>query len=234
MRNALATLAALALAAPALLAGEVLPSLEANGETYSNVTVIAVSATDLFFTTPFGVETAKLRCLDAALQKRYRFDPAKVAAIDSRYHFRVGSTTNAPNTADEIKSELADAIARVQQIVNQPVTALPRTPDMESEMFTYPYWFHEGAIKPDFGNVDVRTTQEFTYANQKYVVSQLNPNVVYLGSELEFNSMTKYFYTDRSVPKKKLNQLEMLEINRLYDIIGQDRERLARLQIPVD
>ena len=40
--------------------------------------------------------------------------------------------------------------------------------------------------------------------------------------------MTKYFYTDRSVPKKKLTEEEMLEINRLYRIIGQDQDRLAK------
>jgi hypothetical protein len=33
--------------------------------------------------------------------------------------------------------------------------------------------------------------------------------------------MTKFFYVDRSVPKKKLTEDEMLEINRLYRIIGQ-------------
>jgi hypothetical protein len=42
--------------------------------------------------------------------------------------------------------------------------------------------------------------------------------------------MTKYFYTDRSVPKKRLTEAEMLEINRLYRIIGHDEEQLARSQ----
>jgi hypothetical protein len=234
MRNGIATLVILALAASSLLAGEVLPVLQAEGQTYSNVTVLAVSATDIFFIAPWGVVTAKLRYLDPALQKRYRFDPVKAAAIDSRYHFRVGSVTNEPVSAADVKAELDDARARVEQIVNQPVTALPRTPDMEPDIFTYPYWFHPGAEKPDFNNVDVRISQELSYASQKYVVSELNPNAVYLGSELEFNAMTKYFYTDRTVPKKKLTGLEMLDINRLYRIIGQDREHLARLQIPVD
>ena len=41
------------------------------------------------------------------------------------------------------------------------------------------------------------------------------------GKELEFNSMTKYFYVDRTQPKKKLTEEEMLEINKLYRLIGQ-------------
>ena len=44
--------------------------------------------------------------------------------------------------------------------------------------------------------------------------------------------MTKYFYTDRSVPKKKLTETEMLEINRLYRIIGRCEQQLVQLQAP--
>jgi len=64
-----------------------------------------------------------------------------------------------------------------------------------------PGWFHNGAIKPDFSNVDVRDTQELMYTG--HVSSDLNPSEMFIGSELEFNSMTKYFYTDRTLPKKR-------------------------------
>ena len=40
--------------------------------------------------------------------------------------------------------------------------------------------------------------------------------------------MTKYFYTDRSRPKKRLGPDEMDEINRLYRIIGARQQELAR------
>ena len=40
-----------------------------------------------------------------------------------------------------------DAVARVKGIVNQPVPALPRRPDVEVAMFG-PGWFHAGAAKP--------------------------------------------------------------------------------------
>jgi len=128
-----------------------------------------------------------------------------------------------------IKKQLGDAIFQVQHIVNQPVTQLKRTPDMRVGFYS-PGWFHPGAIKPDFNTVDVRTTQKFDYEGDKYVTSDLNPGVVFLGHELEFNPMTKYFITDRLVPKKKLTEAEMLEINRLYRIIGHCEQQLAELQ----
>lgn len=56
--------------------------------------------------------------------------------------------------------------------------------------------------------------------------------MVFLGRELEFNANTRYFYTDRSLPKKKLTEPEMLEINRLYRIIGHCEQQLAQLQNP--
>ncbi len=49
-----------------------------------------------------------------------------------------------------------------------------------------------------------------------------------MASELEINAMTKFFYTDRSLPKKQLSEPEMLEINRLYRTIGRDEQALAR------
>ena len=49
---------------------------------------------------------------------------------------------------------------------------------------------------------------------------------MFVAGELEFNAMTKYFYTDRTVPKKRLSKAEMVEINGLYRIIGQDERAL--------
>jgi hypothetical protein len=50
---------------------------------------------------------------------------------------------------------------------------------------------------------------------------------MFIGRELEFNPMTKYFHTDRTLPKKRLSEAEMLEINRLYRVIGRDEQALA-------
>jgi hypothetical protein len=140
----------------------------------------------------------------------------------------------AASTDDQIaalKAQKDQAVASVQQIVNQPVTHLKQTPDMSVSVYS-PGWFHEGANTPDFNNVDVRKTQELTYQGKQYVSSDLNPGEVFLGDELEFNSMTKYFYTDRSLPKKKLTEAEMLQINDLYRVIGRCNKQLEELQNP--
>lgn len=214
-----------------VLADEKLPTLKVGGETYSNVIVTKVTATNIFFISNQATTNADLKRLDPALQKHFHFDPAKAGAEPkpkagkTQYHFRV-SGTNQPVSIADIKLELADAIAKVREIVNQPVESLPRKPDMKVATYS-PGWFRPGAAKPDFNRVDVRNTQEFPYDRNEYVTSAQDPKVVYVGPELEFNPMTKYFYTNRAVPKKKLNESEMLEINRLYRIIGQDEDHLA-------
>ena len=124
-----------------------------------------------------------------------------------------------------IQSEMKTAIQAVQRIVNQPVTQLTRNATMQ--VSEYPYWFHEGAAKPDFNTVDVRAARDISYGKHQYVSSALNPGMVFLGAELEFNPMTKYFYADYSLPKKKLSEGEMLEINRLYRVIGKCQQQLA-------
>ena len=118
---------------------------------------------------------------------------------------------------DEANMTAAQAEARVREIVNQPIKHLPRT--IEAAVFS-PGWFHPGAITPDFLHVDVRQSQELPYAKFQYVTSDLNPNEMFYGDALEFNAQTKYFYTDRTLPKRRLSEDEMLEINRLYRIIG--------------
>ncbi|QKD13942.1 hypothetical protein [Mesorhizobium sp. NZP2077] len=116
-------------------------------------------------------------------------------------------------------AEAARTEQKVVEIINQPITHLPR-----SGSFTVfsPGWFHPGATKPDFHNVDIRTTQELTY--EGYVTSDLNPTEMFIGRELEFNAMTKYFYTDRTLPKKRLSDTEMVEVNGLYRVIGHDKQ----------
>jgi hypothetical protein len=129
-----------------------------------------------------------------------------------------------------LEAEIASARERVVEIVNRPVTHLPRT--AEAAVFS-PGWFHPGAVTPDFDTVDVRATQEFPYANDDYVTSDVTPSEMFLGREFEFNAMTKIFYTDRTVPKARLSETDMLEINRLYRIIGRDQRALNRRRMTV-
>jgi hypothetical protein len=119
---------------------------------------------------------------------------------------------------ENINAESAQAELKVIQIVNQAITHLPRSGPVG--LFS-PGWFHPDAIKPDFNNVDIRATQEFLYDGYSYVTSDVTPSEMFIGSELEFNSMTKYFYTNRALPKKRLSVNEMVEINGLYRVIGQ-------------
>jgi hypothetical protein len=122
---------------------------------------------------------------------------------------------------ETLNTETTRAEQKVIATVNQPITHLPRSGPVE--VFS-PGWFHPGAIKPDFDSVDVRATQEFPYAGYSYVTSDVNPSEMFIGSELEFNSMTKYFYTDLTLPKRRLSDSEMVEINGLYRIIGRDEQ----------
>ena len=206
-------------------ADEKLPALTVGTNVYSNVTITAITPTDIYFKYDKGVANAKLKDLDPELQKHFHFEPAPTNAVQSGAT-GISATSEQTITRKNARAIMEDAVARVKAIINQPVRQLPRTPDMEVRTFS-PGWFHAGADKPDFKNVDIRTTRDTQhYAQRRYVTSDLNPGVVFVGAELEFNSMTKYFYADRSLPKKKLTEVEMLEINRLYRIIGTCEEKL--------
>ena len=74
-------------------ADEKLPVLKAGGDIYSNVTITAVSATDIYFTYDLGVANVKLKNLAPNLQEYFKYDPAKaqqakhkLAADQAQYH----------------------------------------------------------------------------------------------------------------------------------------------------
>jgi hypothetical protein len=138
----------------------------------------------------------------------------------------------APSVADEIavaKKQLKDAIDKVIVIVNQPPPSVPRTPDLKVAWYG-DTWFHPGATTPDFRNVDIRKTQDLSnYSRYAYVSSNMTANVAFPGDALEFNSMTKFFYQDRNLPKKRLTEAEMVEINRLYRVIALSEDQLSSL-----
>lgn len=201
-------------------ADEQFSTLKVGSAVYSNVTVTSVSGKDIYFSHASGMGSAKLKDLDPALQSHFHYDAMKAKPTE-----KGGPAGNPPDLSNP-KAALDDAMARVRFIINQPVTAMTATRDMDVSIYS-PGWFHPGAIRPDFNTVDIRATQDLSYSKNHYVTSDLNPGTCFLGSEVEFNSMTKYFYTDRSVPKKKLTEAEMLEINRLYRIIGTCEQTLS-------
>jgi cytochrome c biogenesis protein CcmG, thiol:disulfide interchange protein DsbE len=65
-------------------ADETLPLLTIKGQTYSNVTVTAVSATDIFFKHGTGMGNAKLKDLDPKLQAHFHYDAAKNALVEKQ------------------------------------------------------------------------------------------------------------------------------------------------------
>ena len=137
------------------------------------------------------------------------------------------TATNSVADTNAVKAEMETAIHQVEKIVNQTVPAYRRAPGMHWSEF-HPGWFHEGATRPDFNHVDVRASRETSnYEQHEYVTSDLNPGLVWRGRDLEFNANTKYFYTNRTFPKKRLTEAEMLEINRLYRIIGKCEQQLS-------
>jgi hypothetical protein len=135
----------------------------------------------------------------------------------------------AADQVNALKLQIKNAVDRVVAIVNQPVPTVPLTAELGAGVWDNG-WFHPGAVKPDFDHVDIRNTQETdSYSKFNYVTSNLNPGVAFPGSEIEFNTMTKFFYRDRTLPKKRLSMQEMVEVNRLYRIIGAASSRLAAL-----
>jgi hypothetical protein len=139
-------------------------------------------------------------------------------------------TLTVPEQIDADKAALKKAIDQVKQIVNRPPPSVPITPDMRVASYGSA-WFHPGGAKPDFENVDVRTTRDLSnYSKFPFVSSDLNPGIAFPGDQLEFNPSLKYFYTDKSLPKVKLSEDDMVEINRLYRVIGKCEADLARLQ----
>jgi thioredoxin-related protein len=65
-------------------ADEQIPVLKAGSETYSNVTVTSVSATDVYFISAGGMGNVKLKDLSPEMQKHFRFDPVIAKAVEQK------------------------------------------------------------------------------------------------------------------------------------------------------
>jgi hypothetical protein len=131
---------------------------------------------------------------------------------------------------DAVKADITANIQSVAAIANQPVTHYARDPAIQVQIFS-PGWFEGSAARPpDFKTADVRKTRQLIYQNYEYVSSDKNPQEMFKGADIEFNPAIKYFYTDLTVPKKRLSDAEMQEINRLYRVIAADQKKLVDLQ----
>jgi thiol-disulfide isomerase/thioredoxin len=67
-------------------ADEKLPVLQAGADVYSNVTVLSVSATDVYFTynNGKGMANAKLKGLSPDLQKHFNYNPAVASTVEQK------------------------------------------------------------------------------------------------------------------------------------------------------
>ena len=135
---------------------------------------------------------------------------------------RLAAAIQAQGTA--ARAEMDAAMGRVRGIVNQTPPTVPRPPpDAES----YHYGFHPGALMPDFAHADLYSTRELWKGD--YVNMDTAPGIFYRSADCEFNPQTKFFYTNRDVPKKKLTDAEIAEVVRLYRAIAADQLVLAAL-----
>lgn len=100
--------AAVGIAFP-LHAEEKLPVLTAGSEVYSNVTILQVTATDVYFTHSRGLGNSKLKSLSPELQKKFHYDETKATAkqqeqVESSARYRQtlieaeAPTTSAPTS----------------------------------------------------------------------------------------------------------------------------------------
>lgn len=81
-RGATALCALLMAAASIQAENQHLATLRVGAETYTNVTVTSVSATEIFFSHSRGLCNAKLKNLDPELQKLFHLDPAKAIEVE--------------------------------------------------------------------------------------------------------------------------------------------------------
>jgi len=80
------------------VADEQFATLKVGTNTYANVTVTIVTATDIYFTYAGGMGNAKIKDLSPELQKHFQYDPAKAAAAEKKqavanaqYHLQIAS-----------------------------------------------------------------------------------------------------------------------------------------------
>jgi hypothetical protein len=95
-----------------------LSSLVVGENAYTNVTVLSVTATDIYFSHNRGVGNAKLSELEPALQQRFHFNPEKAAAQVARQHqsnvMYFQSLTNALAAEKHMEPVFPELVTRVE------------------------------------------------------------------------------------------------------------------------
>jgi thioredoxin-related protein len=163
-------------------ADEKLPVLKAGSEIYSNVTVTAVTATDIYFTCARGMANVKLNQLDPALQKHFHYNPVKAgeveqkqAAANVQYHIQAINQPAPRPPADEGATQPSSAGQASEPSWGTDLPAALNQARSENKMvlldFTGSDWCG-WCIKFD---KDVLSTDKFAgYANSKLVLVKLD------------------------------------------------------------
>ncbi len=148
-------------------------------------------------------------------------DAAANAATRTVANVGSNAAVGAPGNTPATRAEMDAAVARIRAIVNQ----VPSTVTKPANETGWIEGFHPGATKPDFDHTDIVSGRKpYTVA---YIQMEGAPNVFYRGADCEFNSETKFFYTNRELPKKKLSDSEYQELVRLYRFVGKCQRDLG-------
>jgi cytochrome c biogenesis protein CcmG, thiol:disulfide interchange protein DsbE len=150
-------------------ADETLPVLKVADETYTNVTVTSVTATDLYFRYPGGMGNAKLKNLSLDLQQHFHFDPAKSRETeqkqresDAQFHAAIASIKPSTSSPQAEESEPATSIDENGDLVVTKLYArsfrgqrppqimvdewLTRAPEVEGKFVLVVFWASSSEI----------------------------------------------------------------------------------------
>jgi len=135
-----------------------LPVLKTPGQTYSNVSILSVSATDVNFKHSLGLANAKLRDLEPELQKRFKYDPVKAGditrkqAADSAAYARQAAAEKPvvkkvePPAATEVDEEIHVGNISAKSVKGQPAPPLEvekwltAAPDTNGKFVLVDFW----------------------------------------------------------------------------------------------
>lgn len=165
-----------------------LPVLKVGNEVYSNVTVTAVTATDIYFTYSRGMGNAKLERLNPELQKKFHFDAEKAAEKENHQkqanaEFRSWisrRTNNHPAQAElppVVSIEVADPAVEYKYYNN---TQLGKPADFQEGTLADTY--SDFICEPEFDVLPVRGTngQPFAFRFQAVKLSVGLPTTIRL------------------------------------------------------
>lgn len=143
--------------------GEKLATLKVGSETFTDVTITSVTATDVYFSHSRGLGNAKIKSLDLELQSKFHFDPAKAAekerqqmearALYAQSVERARLAAPAPAAKEEeasgapgLPDEVEPHEIAAKSFLNRPAPAviaekwLTAPPDLKGKFIMFEFW----------------------------------------------------------------------------------------------